>query len=674
MTSYNPGQRVGPYEVLGTLGAGGMGEVYRARDPRLGREVAIKVLPSSFAREPERMRRFLQEARAAGSLNHPSILTVYDIGTDLETPYIVTELLDGVSLRDRLTDGPLGPRRATDTALLVAQGLAAAHEKGIVHRDLKPENLFLTKDGIVKILDFGLARLDRAPEPGSEATATVTSGTDPGTVMGTVGYMSPEQVKGETADHRSDVFALGAVLYEMLTGRRAFHGDTSVETLNAILKEEPAEFSPDKQISPALDRVVRHCLEKKPEDRFQSARDLAFELEGLSGTASGAPVRDRGRPGRRRWLARAALGLLALAAGAGLFVAGRESAPPGALKFQRLTFRRGTVWSARFAPDGQAIVYGASWEGQPIRVFTAVPGSPESRLLDLPDADVLAVSSTGELALSLERNRLGFVGRTSGTLAAASLAGGAARPRLEGVLGADWAPDGKDLAIVRRHRSTQPLGRRNTLEFPVGHTLYEADPSFFYFPRVSPRGDLVAFSEGNGSIAVVDRGGNKRTLLATTKRNMNGLAWSPKGDEVWYAGTENGDDLAILAVDLQGRKRVVAEIPFWGHLQDVSRDGRALLTLQDERGGIVALAPGAVREQDVSWLDWPWLTDLSADARGVLFEEVGQGGVRRGLVYFRRTDGSSPALLVADGGGVGDMGAAQVLFPQADRLLSWNGR
>jgi hypothetical protein len=374
------GERLGPYEILGGLGAGGMGEVYRARDPRLGRTVAIKVLPATLSADPSRRHRFEHEARAAGQLNHPNVLAVHDVGDHEGAPYLVTELLEGETLRERLQAGALPVRKAADHALHVARGLAAAHDKGIVHRDLKPENLFLTKDGIVKILDFGLARLERGTEPGSEATASATSGTEPGTVMGTVGYMSPEQVRGEAADHRSDIFALGAVLYEMLTGRRAFHRDTSVETLNAILKEEPAEFPPDRQIPPALVRVVRHCLEKKPEDRYQSARDLAFELEGLTGSSVTAAKAAAAATGRwRRGLVGAAVGLAVLGALAGAFLAGRQTAPTRVPSYRQLTFRRGAVASARFTPDGQTVLYGAAWDGQPAAIASPRIDGPESK-------------------------------------------------------------------------------------------------------------------------------------------------------------------------------------------------------------------------------------------------------------------------------------------------------
>ncbi|HYV40392.1 MAG TPA: serine/threonine-protein kinase, partial [Thermoanaerobaculia bacterium] len=281
----SPGTRLGPYEIVSAVGAGGMGEVYRARDPRLSRDVAIKVLPASFSNDPDRLRRFELEARAAGVLNHPNIIAVYDVGSHEGAPYVVSELLEGETLREVLADGRLPPRQAIDFALQMAQGLAAAHDKGIVHRDLKPENLFITKDGRVKILDFGLAKLTR-PEteagPLTEAP-TATAGTEPGVVMGTLDYMAPEQVRGKPADVRSDIFSFGAILYEMLSGRRAFRRDSAADTMSAILKEDPPDISPAKRdISPALERIIRHCLEKKPEQRFHSAHDLAFDLSAAA--------------------------------------------------------------------------------------------------------------------------------------------------------------------------------------------------------------------------------------------------------------------------------------------------------------------------------------------------------------------------------------------------------
>ena len=283
----NKGDQLGPYEIEAPIGAGGMGEVFRARDTRLGREVAIKVLASLLAKDPDRLRRFEQEARAASLLNHPNILNVHDIGTQGEIPYVVYELLEGENLRSRMHSTSVSPKKAIDHALQVARGLAAAHEKGIVHRDLKPENLFITRDGHIKILDFGLAKLTQPLDSGSASNLQTAAGTEAGVIMGTVGYMSPEQVRGQAVDHRSDIFSFGAILYEMLNGQRAFQGDSTVETMNAILKTDPPEVRVSSgPTSPAVDRVVKHCLEKNPDDRFQSAHDLAFALETLSSISS----------------------------------------------------------------------------------------------------------------------------------------------------------------------------------------------------------------------------------------------------------------------------------------------------------------------------------------------------------------------------------------------------
>src|SRR5271170_6341110 len=345
------GTKLGPYEIVGPLGAGGMGEVYRARDTRLGREVALKVLPESFSRDADRLRRFEQEARAVAALNHPNILAIHDIGEQDGSPFIVSELLEGASLRTELDHGPLPPRKASDYAAQIAQGLAAAHDKGIVHRDLKPENIFFTKEGRVKILDFGLAKLApdaRGAKNESDGLTLTSSQTEAGMVMGTAGYMAPEQARGSGVDSRTDIFAFGAVLYEMICGKRAFSRDSAAETMTAILKEDPPELNEmEHPVSPGLERIVRRCLEKQPEQRFQSAKDLAFALEALSGTTSsgstsrtGAYAAIEAKPEKPRWLGYVAAAALSLALGAAIAWYLRPAPSPPAT-FNRVSFHRG---------------------------------------------------------------------------------------------------------------------------------------------------------------------------------------------------------------------------------------------------------------------------------------------------------------------------------------------
>jgi WD40 repeat protein len=660
MTSFTPGQRIGPYEVLGTLGAGGMGEVYKARDPRLGREVAIKVLPASFARDPERLRRFLQEARAAGSLNHPSILTVFDIGTDIETPYIVTELLEGLSLRDRLADGPLGPRRATDTALLIAQGLAAAHEKGIVHRDLKPDNLFLTRSGHVKILDFGLAKLVQAAaleEGTSEAPTRVPDATTPGWILGTVGYMSPEQARGLPADGRSDIFSLGAILYEMVAGRRAFKGESPVETLSAIIREEPPELSISAPAaSPALDRIVRRCLEKRPDDRFQSARDLAFALDAISGTSGttvvsgieppvgaalppAAPV-----PRWRRW---GRIGLL-VAAGIPLGMCLSSGDAPVAVHrvptFRQVTFPSGQAGNARFARDGHTVVYSGRFGGEFNEIFTVREESPESRALGFPRSALAGLALDSDELLIQQ-----FSDKGPAVLARVPLGGGAPRPIAEGVQDADWGPKGNEIAVVRAAEG------KIRLEYPIGKPLYETAGEIASV-RVSPSGDAVAFldhtlrGDDRGDVALVTRDGKKR-VLSDGWASLSGLAFDPGGDAVWFTGTRRGGIAALYRVELDGGDPdLVYASPQSLRIEDVSEDGRVLLATLDRRMRATCVTAGAERPRDVSVLDLSLVSDLSLDGKTAVIVESGEGGGEGYSVYLKPTDGG-PAVRLGEGSG-----------------------
>ena len=644
------GTQLGPYEVLSPLGAGGMGEVYRARDTRLGREVAIKVLPAAFSADADRLRRFEQEARAAGMLNHPNILTIYDIGTHEGSPYMVSELLEGEELRQPLNEGALSVRQAIDYAQQIARGLAAAHEKGITHRDLKPENLFITRDGRLKILDFGLAKLRPPMLIGGVDTNLPTVSapqTEPGVVMGTVGYMSPEQVRGQDVDHRSDIFAFGAILYEMLAGERAFWGETAAETMTAILKQEPSELTAtNRQVSPGLARLVQHCLEKRPEQRFQSASDLAFDLESLSAVsgASQAEAAIVSMPARRRlWPMLLSLGI-ALGVVAGIFLGQPlwKTPPPS---YQRLTFSRGTIWNARFAPDGQTVVYSARWNGQPLEVFSARAGKTESRSLKLDNTDVLAISASNELAVLRNRQHLGqFISR--GTLARMPVDSSAARDLLEDVQEANWSPDGTKLAVVRW------VNGRNRLEYPVGKVLSET-AGYISHPRISPKGDRVAFMDhqvqrdNRGWVAVVDLTG-KKTVLSGKWGTEEGLAWSPAGDEVWFTANKNGESGALYAVTLSGRERLVVRMAIRLMLQDISRDGRVLITSFNPSQNIIGQPPGETKERDLSWLDLGELTDLSPDGKMILFHHWGEGAGINYAVYLRQTDGS-PAVRLGDG-------------------------
>src|ERR1700728_4022721 len=404
------GSRLGPYEISAAIGAGGMGEVYRARDTQLGRNVAIKVLPSFLSADPDRLRRFEQEARAAAALNHPNILVVFQLGTHDGVPYLVSELLEGSTLREPLQRGALPIRKAIDYGVQIARGLAAAHEKGIVHRDLKPENVFVTKDGRVKILDFGLARL--LPQRGEvEVNApTLSDLTDPGTVMGTVGYMSPEQVSGKPADHRADIFAFGAILYEMLTGNRAFQKPTSAETMTAILNEDPPGVAQLVPLSPpAVQRVIHRCLEKNPEQRFQSASDLAFALEALSDSGSvtaAVPASPARASQLRRGALAAGLTVVVLLLGAGLiFVRTRKSPGPAAPEYLQLTNFADSAVAPALSPDGRMLAF--------LRGDSTFVGHGEIYVKLVPDGEPVqlthdGLAKMGPLAFSPDGSRIAY--------------------------------------------------------------------------------------------------------------------------------------------------------------------------------------------------------------------------------------------------------------------------
>jgi Tol biopolymer transport system component len=638
------GARLGPYEIVAPLGAGGMGEVYRAHDERLDREVAIKVLPSEVADHTDRLRRFEQEARAAAALNHPNVIAVFDVGVENGFPFVVSELLDGSTLDAVLMRGRLSLRRALNFGAQIAHGLSAAHAKGIVHRDLKPSNIFVTSQDRIKILDFGLAKLAAPSTDGaSNTTLPISPETMPGMVMGTVGYMAPEQVNGEPADHRADIFALGVVLYEMLAGRRAFSGTSAVAVMSAILASDPPPLSPD--IVPAhVDRLVHRCLEKSPSQRFQSASDVAFALEALqqASSASAAVPLARRLPVKRLLSIAAGVALVALGAAAAIGLR-RQAIQP--LEFRPVTFDRWPVMNARFMPDGQTIVFSATPKATTPNLYLISPDAEAPRELGVADAQLLAVSSRGELAVIENAFHLGQR-LYKGTLARMTI-GSSPRALAEDVREADWGPDGDSLAIVR------DLGNgRDRLEYPQGTPVYEAS-GYLSDPRVSPDGTSVAFFEhqwrwdDRGWVKIVDR--NKRVTAVTSELwGLQGLAWSADGTRVVFSGNQNGGTIMQpWSAKASGGEpmHAVFGVPGRFIVHDVSRDGRWLGVREDLSLGVRARLPGADAERDLSWLGSSGARNMSADGRWLLMVDVGaRSGPDYGVV-LRRTDGAQTIRL-----------------------------
>ncbi|UCH33673.1 MAG: serine/threonine-protein kinase, partial [Armatimonadota bacterium] len=512
-----PGTRLGNYEIRDYLAAGGMGEVYRARDTRLDRDVAIKVLPEKFADDTDALRRFEREAKAVAALAHPNILAIYDFGTVEGAPYAVMELLEGHSLSELLHEGPLPPRKAATLARQVAEGLAAAHDRGIIHRDLKPENIFITTDGHARILDFGLASVhQKAPESaeGSAAAADPTAMktvTRPGTVLGTAGYMAPEQVRGENVDHRSDIFAFGCVLYEMLGGHRAFQRDTRAETMTAVLREEPDSLaSISGGISPVMERVVRRCLEKNPEERFQSARDLAFTIEDTSSVSDSthAAVADTGESvgeSKRRmpgWVGTA----LAIAIG---FVAGMLALPRGEQdvpeppRIRTLTVS-GYDSEPNAAPDGRIVAFSSNRDGTPRIWLKQLVGGGEEPLTEGPDQLPRFSPDGSSLLFIRDEGNVQSVYRQS-------LVGGQVRKLVEDAAEAAWSPDGERIAFVR-----------------------------------------VRKGQRAGMIGVADASGSGEEIIFEAERTISSINWSPDGRTivaVQNSLTGNNPDGLLVVLD-----------------------------------------------------------------------------------------------------------------------------
>ncbi|MFI5181258.1 MAG: protein kinase [Thermoanaerobaculia bacterium] len=661
------GSRLGNFELVAQIGAGGMGEVYKARDPKLDRFVAIKVLPESLAENRDLLSRFEREAKAVAALNHPNILGIYDFGNEGELTYAVMELLEGESLRDRLRGGALAPKKAVEVASQMAEGLAAAHQRGIVHRDVKPENIFLSRDGRVKLLDFGLAK--QLPKwtglSGPQTSVPTEAGgnlhTEAGVVMGTVGYMSPEQVRGEPADHRSDIFSFGVVLYEMLTGRRAFGCESAVETLNAILHDDPAALVVTKgQMPPALERLVLHCLEKSPENRFQSMKDLSFDLQAISTISSvdGGKQNVRSKGDRWKWIGVGAAFVLGAALAAWLAGAvhlGRHEQPV----FHQVSFRQGRIARARFAPGGQDVIYDASWQGEPWQLFGTPIVDPKERPLGQTNVQLLDLSRTGELVLRLN-SKVADTWQFEGTLARSALGGDLApKAILGGVLQAAWAPK-SEFAVVRA------TGGRSLLDYPPGKVRVES-AGWIGDLRFSPDGTLLAYvdhpaaGDDAGRIAVLDVASGKTRLVSKDYGTLRGLAW--RGQEIWFTAGTHILNRALYAVDLSGKERGVFTQAGGLHLHDVATDGRVLMSREEMRGGLLSSAEGQVQPLDLSWRTWSYLLDTSPDGKTLLFEE--EEGDPGGYDLFLRPSSGGHATPLGKSAGYG------ALSPDGTLAAAW---
>ncbi len=643
-----PGARLGHYEIVSAVGKGGMGEVWRARDTKLRREVAIKALPPALSRDPDRVARLIREATSLAAVNHPNVAAIHGLEDHGDAKFLVLELVEGDTLAGRLMRGPLSVRQALEIAQQIAAALEAAHERGVVHRDLKPANVMITPDGRVKVLDFGLAKNIEPAGPG----ANVTMQTELGVVMGTAPYMSPEQCRAEEAGPHSDIWAFGVVLYEMLTRVSPFARPTATETLARVLEAQPDLTLLPPDLPRSAQHLVRRCLQKDRKRRVKNAGDARIEVEdALAELTSGPPPVARAGISRRTALAGgAALGLVGAGLGGVLMSQRRVEARPRPPIYRRLTFRRGMIRTARFAPDFQTVLYGALWDGDVCRIYTVRPDSPESSALPLPPATPLAVSSTGELALSLGTHYRGIM--TYGTLARVPLAGDAPRELQERVKYADWSPNGNDLVLVRG------IEGRDRLELLDGTLV--AEPSTptggFSFPRFSPDGGAVAAFELTnpgglyGSVVIFDRSGTKRAASPQLYFNVFGLAW--RGDEVWFSAAEELPLLrnTLYAMNRAGAVRVVARMPGNVSLHDLAPDGRLLIARTDDRSGIAVRAPDQATARDMSWLDATGLTDISRDGRRILLNETGVGGGPSMSVYLRNTDGSA-AVRLAGGRG-----------------------
>ena len=642
------GHRIGPYTVTALLGAGAMGQVYRARDPKLNRDVALKVLPTVFAVDADRLVRFKREAQMLAALNHPNIGAIYGFEDASGEQALVLELVDGPTLAEVIARGPLTLDETLTIARQIADALEAAHDKGIIHRDLKPANIKIASNGPVKVLDFGLAKVwESAPGALLSGSPTVTaSHLGERAILGTPAYMSPEQARGRTLDKRTDIWSFGCVVFEMLTGSTAFGGETISDTIARVLERDVDWATLPPTVPPRIRDLLRRCLQKDSNRRLRDIGDARIEIDEVLTTIPTPTVAAPSEPGSRQRFRRplvrvaAATGLVIASALIGAFVAqrNREGIEP---VFRQLTFKHGSLRGARLATDGQTVVYSAAWIGTPPQVYVLRPESPQSGSIGLADAGVFSVSSKGELAVALGC-RLNW-GECTGTLARVPIIGGIPRELVKDVHVADWSPDGENIAVVSF------AGGRYRLEYPIGKVLYEP-AGWITYARLSPQGDRIAFLDHprlgdiGGSVAMIDMAGRKVTLSSDWKA-LQGLAWA--GDEIWFTGsrTGKGGSSALHAVSLTGRERTIFASPGTLKLNDIAPSGQVLITRGTTRGGIVGLGSGATKDRELSWFDYSTVGDLSADGTTLLFYEWGEGVGAKSTIFIRKMDGSDAVRL-----------------------------
>jgi eukaryotic-like serine/threonine-protein kinase len=635
------GRQIGVYQVQALLGVGGMGEVYRARDTKLKRDVALKILPELLTIDPRRVARFEREARMLAALNHPNIGALYDFEDADDIHALVLELVDGKLLADKIASGPLPLKEALEIARQIADALDAAHDKTIVHRDLKPRNVAFTREGVVKVLDFGLAKAVTGESAGgqsSDPTEITDGGTHEGAVLGTAAYMSPEQARGRSVDKRTDIWAFGCVLYEMLAGRRAFPGATFTDTVVAVIEHEPDWTALPASTPPNIVRLLERCLAKDAKHRLRDIGDARLEVEDALGPERPGTESVPPEPVDRRWRLLAIVAAVMIPAGIAVALWLAQAAPAS---FEQLTFRRARIGGARFVSGGAAVVYSEASQGDSLEISRLdFADSPLSHLLNYPSRSDVLAARTGELALSLNR-RFVIGERFVGTLAIAPLGGGTPRETAENIEEADWNAAGTQLAVVRASDGLT----QSSIEFPVGHVLYKTNHSI-RFLRVSPDGQRLAFAEealargAGGHVAVVDLNGNV-TALTRDWDSVRGLAWSAASNEIWYAAGAARSNRGLRSVTLDRKERVVLDAPGSLTLWDMAPDGRVLLSRDEERRAVVVVRPGESVERDLSWFDDSGLVEISNDGKYVL-------GGDRGFVFLRATDGSPPTQLLKD--------------------------